>query len=121
MSLKTITQIIDMMMVGPVWPFAITAIGLSFSPLFLALSLFFAISIATTALVARHKGAKEEEMAGHFLYQSILLSLVGVIIVSFFFYQQAPSIIALMGATDEVIPLGIEICNGSPQVLSSSP
>src|SRR5690554_871199 len=66
-SLATITQIVDMMMVGRLGAASITAIGLSVQPVLLAQALGAAVSVGTTALVARFIGAGKEKKAGEVL------------------------------------------------------
>lgn len=105
-SLATITQIVDMMMVGRLGAASITAIGLSIQPLFLAQSLGAAISVGTTALVARYIGANKEKRAGKVLQQSILIiSILSIMVLSLYYYF-AEKIYIVMGAESQVIPLG---------------
>lgn len=105
-SLATITQIVDMMMVGRLGPAAITAIGLSIQPLLLAQALGASLSVGTTALVARFIGAGEEGEAGRVLQQSLLASFVVSGFILAIYYIFAENIITLIGAETEVIPLG---------------
>ncbi|MFW5786824.1 MAG: MATE family efflux transporter [Halanaerobiales bacterium] len=105
-SLMTLTKIVDMMMVGRLGAAAITAIGLSFQPLLLVQAFAAAISVGTTALVARFIGAKEEKMGGKVLQQSFLIGSVLAVLILSVYYIFAENIITLMGAETKVIELG---------------
>lgn len=105
--LTTLTQIVDMMMVGHLGPAAIAAVGLSNQPLFLSMALFMGIGTGTTALVARYTGAKEPKTVESVTRQSFWMGLAAAIFVATLYYGFAPSIIAAMGAEPDVLPLGI--------------
>ena len=105
-ALNTLTQVVDMMMVGRLGAAAVTAVGLSIQPLLFALAIGISISVGTTALVARFIGAGDEEEAGRTLQQSLLSVGVLTIIVSIIFFLLAEQVVSFMGAEAEVIPLG---------------
>jgi len=105
-ALNTLTQVVDMMMVGRLGAAAVTAVGLSIQPLFFALAIGISISVGTTALVARFIGAGDEEEAGRTLQQSLLSVGVLTIIISIIFFQLAEQVVRFMGAEAEVVPLG---------------
>ena len=107
LSLQTITQVVDMAMVGHLGAAAIAAIGLSMQPLWLVMSIFMGLSVGTTALVARLVGANNHEEAGHIAKQSLLVSLFISLIVGVAAFIAAPQIIRLMGAEADALPLGI--------------
>jgi len=105
-SLVTITQIIDMMMVGRLGAASITAVGLSVQPLLLAQALGAALSVGTTALVARFIGAGDNNKASKVLQQSLLVAgIMSAVILSLYFIY-ADKIIRIMGAEPDVLPLG---------------
>lgn len=106
MSLQTVTQIVDMIMVGRLGPAAITAIGLSIYPMFFAQSIFSAIGVGTTALVARFVGKDDFKLAGRVLEQSIIQAVIATLIFVAALYTWARQIVTLMGAEAAVIPLG---------------
>lgn len=97
----------DMMMVGGVGPAAIAGIGLTNQPVFLALSAFMALSVGTTALVARFIGAGNGEEANAAARQTLLivgaLGVVATIVIYFF----ARPIVLFMGAQGDAIGYGI--------------
>ncbi len=105
-SLATITHIVDMMMVGRLGAVAVTAIGLTVQPLLFAQAIGSALSVGTTALVARFVGSGNNNDAGRVLQQSLLFSLVFTFIGGIIFYYFAQNIIILMGGEEEVIAAG---------------
>ncbi|MEW6308706.1 MAG: MATE family efflux transporter [Bacillota bacterium] len=107
LALQTLTQIVDMAMVGRLGAAAIASIGLSFQPLFLAMGLFMGLSVGTTALVARHTGAKEPDRANHVTAQSTLLAVVMALVFAVVATAYAPQLITFMGAQPEVVSLGV--------------
>ena len=62
----SIAGFIDTFMVSSMGPAAIAAIGLTTQPKFIALSVFFAINAAVSALIARRRGEKNREKANSF-------------------------------------------------------
>lgn len=105
-SSQTLTQIVDMMMVGRLGAVAIASVGLSMMPLQYSIRLFHALNVGTTALVARFTGAGEKSQGGLVLQQSIILSLIIMFFLAITFYALAPQILDLMGAEQEVVIVG---------------
>lgn len=56
----TITNIIDTVMVSPLGPAAVAAVGITIQPIFLFLSPIIAMYVAVAAIVARRKGKAKE-------------------------------------------------------------
>ncbi len=105
--LATLTQVVDMIMVGRLGAAAITAVGLSFQPFWLIQGFFMGLGAGTTALVARFTGAGEHREANRVAHQSLLL---GVVLAVFFGVLTMPfirPIVALMGAEPDVLELGV--------------
>jgi len=72
-------DMIDIAMVGQVSPHAISAVGITGQPRMLVFSIFMAINIALTAIIARKKGEGDMDAAKSCLRQGILISvLVGI-------------------------------------------
>ncbi len=107
MMLMTLVNMADMIMVGRLGPWAITAVGLSNQPLFVAMSVFMSLNVGATALVARSIGAKDPDDAFKVARQALviatglgaLLSLIGVVF--------APQILSFMGAEADALGPGI--------------
>lgn len=107
MMMQTLLGFADMAMVGSLGAAAIAAIGLSDMPMMTAMSVFAAISVGTTALVARAIGAKKEKQASDVAKQSLIISFLMAVIFTSLALVLAEPIVVLMGAEKEVIPLSI--------------
>lgn len=105
--LATLTNIVDMMMVGRLGPEAVAAIGLSNHPLFFSMAVFMGIGVGATALVARGTGAGDVETVDSAVRQSFWMALIAAILVGAGYYLMAPEILRLMGAEPGVEPLGV--------------
>jgi len=104
--LQTLTQVVDMAMVGRLGASAIAAVGLSMQPLFLGQGVFMGLSVGTTALVARFIGAQNRRMARRTNHQSLLVSTGLAVVMCAAAYVYARDIVALMGAKPDVVELG---------------
>ncbi|MEW6229236.1 MAG: MATE family efflux transporter [Bacillota bacterium] len=104
--LQTLTQVVDMAMVGRLGASAIAAVGLSMQPLFLGQGVFMGLSVGTTALVARFIGAENRRMARRTNHQSFLVSTGLAVVMCAAAYVYARDIVALMGAKPDVVELG---------------
>ncbi len=86
--LASLVSMVDMMMVSGLGAYAISAVGLVTQPRFIMLSAFMALSVGSTALVARFKGANDPENANNVLNQSLIvtaaLTLVLCVVMAFF-------------------------------------
>ena len=74
--LMSLMQMADMMMVGGLGTDAIAGVGLVSQPRFLMMSAFQALNIGTTALVARCRGARDQEGATTAFCQALLISTI---------------------------------------------
>ena len=59
--------LIDSLMVSALGSYAVAAVGLTTQPKLLGLSLFFALNVAISALVARRRGEKRQDAANEIL------------------------------------------------------
>lgn len=100
LTLTQLTSMVDMMMVGKLGTWAITAIGLTNQPKFLMMTMFMAMNVGATALVARYKGAGEYEKANSILRQALLLTFVLSAISSIIGFIFSEPMIKFMGAAD---------------------
>jgi len=98
-----IMDMIDVIMVGVLGAYAITAVGITNQPRMLVFSVFFALNIAITAIIARKKGAGEMDAARsclrHSLILNVILGLVATILAVLFAYP----LMRLAGAQTVVI------------------
>lgn len=112
MFLQTLTQMVDMAMVGRLGRSAIAAIGLSMRPLFVAQAIFLGLGVATTAMVARFIGAKDRERATVAAEQSLLTTSVLALALAVAGYVFARQITMFMGAEPDVSELGVSYLQG---------
>lgn len=100
LTLTQLTSMVDLMMVGGLGPWAITAVGLSVQPRFLTMTLFMAMNVGATAMVARYRGAGEPKRANEILRQALLLSFIISLVSGTAGYIFAEDLIRFMGAAD---------------------
>lgn len=100
-------SMVDLMMVGGVGPAAIAAIGLTNQPVFLALAAFMALSVGTTALVARFVGAGDVKEANSAARQSLLVVGALGVFTTIVVYSLAKPVVLFMGAEGDAIGYGI--------------
>lgn len=100
LTLTQLTSMVDLMMVGGLGPWAITAVGLSVQPRFLTMILFQAMNVGATAMVARYRGAGQPKRANQVLRQALLLNFIVALISGFLGYFFSEHMIRFMGASD---------------------
>lgn len=97
----------DTMMVGSISPAAIAAVGLTAQPRMILLVLAQSLSIGTTALVARRKGAGDEKGIRACLEQSLFISLLlGALITLIGFFLAEP-LMRFSGANEDTFDLSV--------------
>lgn len=104
--LTQLASMVDLMMVGQLGAWALTSVGLSTQPKFLVMTMFMALNVGATAMVARFKGAGEQENANIILRQALILSFVLSTICAVLGYIFAPQLIQFMGSTEEATLIG---------------
>ena len=93
--------IIDTFMISGLGPSAVAAIGLTAQPKFIALTVFFAICSAVSALVARRQGEGDRKKANQTLVTALLLSLIFVVITTIVMIYFTDPILRFAGSTDQ--------------------
>lgn len=93
--------LVDSLMVSSLGSYAVAAVGLTTQPKFIGLSLFFALNVAISALVARRRGEEKPEEANRILSTAIVFILVVAVLLSILFVVLASPIIHLCGSTPE--------------------
>ncbi|MBM7582159.1 putative MATE family efflux protein [Caldicoprobacter guelmensis] len=99
--LTQLVSMVDMMMVGQLGPWAIAAVGLTNQPKFLLMTMFMAMNVGATALVARYKGEGDQLKANMVLRQALLLTFVLSAVSSIIGFVFAEPMVRFMGAADE--------------------
>lgn len=110
-ALSSFYNVVDMMMVGRDDPDGLAAIGLTSNPLSIFLSVFSAINVGTTTLVAWHVGAKKLRDAQDVARTSLRMNLVSGIIMTVFGMIMAKPIVLFMGGDEKVMSLAIDYYN----------
>jgi putative MATE family efflux protein len=101
--MSTLFGMVDMVMVGRLGPAAITAVGLTNQPFMLLLSVFAAVNIGTTTLVAWEIGAGRPEEAEKVTRQSLVIGLILGTVISGLGVLAAPAVVHFMGAGPDTI------------------
>ena len=99
--------LIDSYMVSGLGSNAVAAIGLTTQPKFMGLSMFFAINVSLSALVARRKGEDRKEDANRILVSGILFILVAAVIISTLLVSCADGIIRFCGSNEDTHDLAV--------------
>ena len=103
MLLMTTVSMANMIMVGRLGPWAITSVGLSNQPLMVAQSVFMALNVGTTAVVARSVGAGKQSDAARAARQALVVATLLGLAMAAAGVTWAPQILAWMGAQEDVL------------------
>ncbi|HHX29062.1 MAG: MATE family efflux transporter [Bacillota bacterium] len=106
MVLVSLVGMADMIQVGRVGPEAITAVGLTNQPVMLLQSVFMALNVGTTALVARFIGMQKPKEASDTLKQTFAMVILLGLTISLFAGFTSSAILEFMGAEPEVVRVG---------------
>lgn len=102
--LQSLIGMVNMMMVGHLGAYAITAVGITNQPVFISIAVFQSFNIGATALVARSIGAKEYDNAKLAAVQALLFAVISGVIMSVIGFVYARPIVIAMGAQPDVVP-----------------
>ncbi|MER2110318.1 MAG: MATE family efflux transporter [Desemzia incerta] len=109
--LSSVFGMIDMMMLGNIpnntyAAAAVSSVGLTNQPLFLALSVVQALNVGGTAMIARYYGAGEKKRMENVLKHVMLFGLFFSIPISAFGLLNAENIMSFMGGEAHAIEIG---------------
>ena len=93
--------LVDALMVSSLGSYAVAAVGLTTQPKFLGLSLFFALNVAISALVARRRGERRKDSANEILLTAVVFIIIAACILSTALVVFAGDIIRFCGSTPE--------------------
>ena len=96
-----LVSFVDSYMVSQLGAYAVAAVGLTTQPKFLCLTLFNAVAVSVSALVARRKGQEDRESANSILITALICAVVGLIIISTVAIVAANPIIRFVGSEPE--------------------
>ena len=106
MAMESIFAVTDVFFVGRLGPDAVAAVGLTESMLTIIYALAMGLGIGMTAVVARRIGEKDRDGAANAAVQATLLGIAGAILLGGLGIAFAPKLLALMGASPEVLSIG---------------
>lgn len=106
--LVAMVSFIDNIMVSGLGTYAIAAVGLTTQPKFLAFSFFFALNVATSALIARRRGEDDQEAANRTLKQVLAIMCVLLVLVLTPTVIFAKPLLILVGAQADTIDAAME-------------
>lgn len=89
--------LLDSLMVSSLGPSAVAAVGLTAQPKFIALSVFIALNVSISALVARRRGEGRREDANQIVMTALLFALITVGVISTLFLTNIDAILTLCG------------------------
>ena len=101
LTLTQLASMVDLMMVGGLGAWALTSIGLTVQPKFLLMTIFMAMNVGATAMVARYKGAGDQKKANLILRQALMITLIISLVSSIIGYIFAEKLVLFMGAAEE--------------------
>ncbi len=93
--------LVDSYMVSGLGSEAVAAVGLTTQPKFVGLSLFFALNVSISALVARRYGENKKDRANSILLTSLIMIVVLAVAISAVLVILAPQIMTWCGSTPE--------------------
>lgn len=120
MMMESVFAVVDIYFVGKLGKEAINTVILTESVLTLLYSAAMAFSIGATAMVARRVGEKNYDEAARTGAQAINLGVIAAVIIGFAGMIGARGILEVMGASPEVLSIGIpytRIVFGSSMVI----
>ena len=103
--LSMMVGIVDTFLVGHLGAAPLAAVGLANQWVMMATTLFGAIAVGSTALIARLVGARQPEDANQVLRQSVLVGALIGLVATILGVTLARPAVALLGAPEDVIDL----------------
>ena len=104
--LESVFAVADIFWVSRLGPEAVASVGLTESLLTVIYALAMGLGIGATAVVARRIGEKDPEGAARAAVQALALALLVSVVLGTAGALLAPRLLALMGASPEVIAVG---------------
>lgn len=92
---------VDSLMVSSIGSYAVAAVGLTTQPKFMGLSIFIAISVSISALVARRRGENRKKDANQLLLVALLFIVAATVVVSLVCVVFASPIIRFCGSAQD--------------------
>ncbi|HEX2719160.1 MAG TPA: MATE family efflux transporter [Gemmatimonadaceae bacterium] len=106
MAMESVFAVVDVFFVARLGAAAVATVGITESMLALIYTIAMGLSIGATATVARRIGEGDREAAAHSAAQALLLGIGVAIVLGVAGGLAAPSLLAAMGATPEILAIG---------------
>jgi len=106
MFAESLFALVDIYFVSHLGADAVAVVGITESMMYIIYAVAIGISIGATAVVARRIGEKDAEGASRAAAHSIYLGVAASVVIGVFGIVFAPELLALMGASAEVIAQG---------------
>jgi putative MATE family efflux protein len=107
MIMESVFAVVDIFFVSKIGPDAVAAVGITESMMTIIYAIGAGLSAGTTAIVARRIGEKNRKGASKAAVQSIFVSMAVGLIIGIPALIFASDLLTLMGASPEVVALGI--------------
>ncbi len=98
---------VDTYMVSSMGANAVAAVGLTTQPKFLGMSVFIALNVAVSALVARRRGEQKKKDANQILLVAIIFCIAAAVVISAITVLCANEIIAFCGSTEDTHDIAV--------------
>jgi putative MATE family efflux protein len=106
MCMESLFSIVDVFWVAHLGADAITTVGLTETCITVLYCIALGLGMGATALVARRVGEKDEAAAALVAVQAIVVGLLVAAATAALGYANAPNLLRLMGATEDVVRIG---------------
>lgn len=93
--------LVDSYMVSSLGSNAVAAVGLTTQPKFMGLSLFFALNVSVSALVARRRGEDRKEDANRILISALLFIVMAAAVISTLLVTFSGGILRFCGSNED--------------------
>ncbi|MDY5252928.1 MAG: MATE family efflux transporter [Erysipelotrichaceae bacterium] len=102
----SLAGMIDTLMISSLGPSAVAGVGLTTQPKFIALTIFIAINIGISALVARRYGQKNQHSANEIVVTALVFTLIACVIITTITVLGADTIIRWCGSNADTHDAG---------------
>ena len=106
MAMESLFGIVDVFFVARLGHDAVATVGLTESLLSILFGVALGLSLATTAMVARRIGEKDNEGAAVAAVQSVIIGLIVSFVVGLIGFTMSPRLLAAMGAPESIVRTG---------------
>lgn len=102
----SLAGMIDTLMISSLGPSAVAGVGLTTQPKFIALTVFIAVNIGISALVARRYGQKNQQSANEIVVTTLVFTVVACLVITVITVLGADTIISWCGSNADTHDAG---------------